>query len=1339
MVKLYASKGDLEILVPEKLTTNAINAYEVHFSFDEDWEDFSKIAVFYQTQRGKRYTVALYGDKAYIPAELLQVGLPIYVGLVGQKGDVKKNTKYVKLEIDEGADSKGTVTFVQTTDTKIAFIRLNDGIFEYSTDGATWEELRSGGGGETIPTVLYIDDKAVPRTNHSIKLETDETLDFDEDTSKLGLSEESKAKFTDYTEKTDSEITALKAKDTAVDKRLNEVDSKLTELGTSVRAADEKADKNATDIAENTTAIVGHTADISKNAENIAKNASDIATLKSDKFDKNGGAISGDVSISGDLNVAGTTTTEHATQLFVDKPIIAVNGKKVDLKTILAGLAINKDETATYGLVYDATTDTVRFGIGTLDEDDNFAFNDGEGMPLAIRADSADFTDLHLVKWNASKKAFEDAGASVADIQKDYTDKIAQAKTELSGEVSQAKTDLQGNIDQVKSDLQEDITQAETSLQSEIAQAKTESQSNLETAKTELQGEINTAKADLQGSINTTKSELQGNIDQVQSNIDQTKADLQAEIVQTKNDIEGDISQASTDLKNNMQVNRMELVNSVVGEYREGVGVTVQGTGEIEHADGTKDTFAGEIDIPLSSDKQDVTLENTNNEVVIKGVEYIEITDGNGTLSEEAYTKLTAKKGNAIIYDNEIYRLSYNASTENSWVYSVVGGNATTQYVKLLSIDTTTKEITFTQKNIGESGVKSIKAGTGNNAEVFNGVEPSKASGDRSHAEGMQDGDDAGAKGLASHVEGESNLAKGEASHAEGHYNEINENGIFAHAEGEENHAQAKGAHVEGYANYANAPYSHVEGQGNVINGYKSGQHAEGRYCDETVFTDDFDTALSATGNGYYDENYDNGDGTKGKVFNQNAFVVRENGDVECGNATPTFNDKTLTPYKWVNTQLQNLLTQINGKTTLAEVKNVLLDYVTNTTFTNTLKQYVTDDELNKLLESYVKAGDGKEIVNGYQLEYNKALELEPNSLYIIQGYDNSYNLADFKATGGSKDITSDMAVVVCGGTFDDGTLDSLIVAKTGTITTSVSTASAVTTITPTKSTIYLKYWRVKGLTIGGAGGGTEVVANPPTVGTTPLEKLRVENATYTVPTITPNTEDEITENLETITINGKTYFVGVDTAYLIRHNVYAVYQLNIADDETTPSGMGLILFGQGIASQLDNYLYDNIETFPIDHCALTGFLVSMNSDTDDMMQLFIGKRTGWKVLGKVYKVEAIDGDSGELKVYYTAQNITYDGSEITAIEVSNSLTAGKNDRDYFLVEIEYYNDVDDVMIDISNYRTHSISPVSATSLTNEKNSAVAEDVESANEYEVLVDGESIGTVSADDDKGGAE
>lgn len=134
------------------------------------------------------------------------------------------------------------------------------------------------------------------------------------------------------------------------------------------------------------------------------------------KYDKTGGAITGDVAIQGNLTVSGTTTTEKEKQLLVEDNVIVTNANKIDLKTLLSGLAINKNENSVYGIMYDPTDDTVKFGEGTIDENNKFTFKTGEGLPIAIREDSTKFTNAHLVKWDAIKNSFVDAGISATSV-----------------------------------------------------------------------------------------------------------------------------------------------------------------------------------------------------------------------------------------------------------------------------------------------------------------------------------------------------------------------------------------------------------------------------------------------------------------------------------------------------------------------------------------------------------------------------------------------------------------------------------------------------------------------------------------------------------------------------------------------------------------------------------------------------------------------------------------------------------------------------------------------------------------------------------------------------------
>lgn len=171
-----------------------------------------------------------------------------------------------------------------------------------------------------------------------------------------------------------------------------------------------KSNPHAVTAAQVGLGNVNNTSDANKPVSTAQQTALDK------KIDKAGGTFSGNVAIQGNLTVSGTMTTESETQLAVKENVIVTNADKANLQALLSGLAINKNSTATYGIMYDPADDTVKFGEGTLDTNRKFVFKAGEGHPLAIRADSSQFTDAVLVKWNATKMAFEPASGTWQDL-----------------------------------------------------------------------------------------------------------------------------------------------------------------------------------------------------------------------------------------------------------------------------------------------------------------------------------------------------------------------------------------------------------------------------------------------------------------------------------------------------------------------------------------------------------------------------------------------------------------------------------------------------------------------------------------------------------------------------------------------------------------------------------------------------------------------------------------------------------------------------------------------------------------------------------------------------------
>lgn len=144
--------------------------------------------------------------------------------------------------------------------------------------------------------------------------------------------------------------------------------------------------------------------------------------LQNNKYDKTGGTISGDVVVTGDLTVQGTTTTNDTETLVVKDNLIVTNSDGATLAG-LSGLIIRVNSAQSYGIVYDpANEGTVKLGLGTYNAETGvFTFATGEGLPVAVRALSTAWTNLHLAAWDAASNQFVDAGKAVADFQEKLT------------------------------------------------------------------------------------------------------------------------------------------------------------------------------------------------------------------------------------------------------------------------------------------------------------------------------------------------------------------------------------------------------------------------------------------------------------------------------------------------------------------------------------------------------------------------------------------------------------------------------------------------------------------------------------------------------------------------------------------------------------------------------------------------------------------------------------------------------------------------------------------------------------------------------------------------------
>ena len=83
------------------------------------------------------------------------------------------------------------------------------------------------------------------------------------------------------------------------------------------------------------------------------------------------------------------------------------------IDSTLSALVVKNGE-ATYGLTLE--DDTYKLGKGSVDENNNFTFDNGEGLPVALRDDSSAFTNDSLVSWSEEGNKFVDSGIAASTI-----------------------------------------------------------------------------------------------------------------------------------------------------------------------------------------------------------------------------------------------------------------------------------------------------------------------------------------------------------------------------------------------------------------------------------------------------------------------------------------------------------------------------------------------------------------------------------------------------------------------------------------------------------------------------------------------------------------------------------------------------------------------------------------------------------------------------------------------------------------------------------------------------------------------------------------------------------
>ena len=606
--------------------------------------------------------------------------IPLKAG-EGVTMDVSEDGKYVVIKVDPKRETH-IGTSVPTDDYSDLFVNTADDSLSYKAPDGSWKPIAGGGGGSGGGLV---DDVQV----NGVSIVVDKTANIPVD---LGMDADSSNPIANK-----AVVTALNGLSTNINDHKNNKTNPhnvtaaqlgLGNVNTELAAVegDISAHKKDTDNPHNVTKSqvglgnVDNTSDADKpvstaQAASIKVAKDDITAHKNNKsnphavtaaqvglgnvnntsdankpvstaqqaaldkkIDKAGGTFSGNVAIQGNLTVSGTTTTESEKQLAVKENVIVTNADKVNLQALLSGLAINKNSSATYGIMYDPADDTVKFGEGTLDANRKFVFKAGEGHPLAIRADSSQFTDAVLVKWNATKMAFEPASGTwqnlldkieITNIDLAFSDKTvlydttngiqlsATGKiTRKDGTSEQPQVDLDipvvpgngitiekaANKEQVVVKVNTSVVALKSDLTSYAKTSDLASYVKTATLNTTLEDYVKTASLNtiLAGYVETADLAPYAKTVDV---VAKSQVGVASGVASLGADGKVPAAQLPT-IDNYSKFSEVKLQNSnIVPAYSATTGITVTSTGSMKHANNVVDTPTNTMVVPITAGK----------------------------------------------------------------------------------------------------------------------------------------------------------------------------------------------------------------------------------------------------------------------------------------------------------------------------------------------------------------------------------------------------------------------------------------------------------------------------------------------------------------------------------------------------------------------------------------------------------------------------------------------------------------------------------------------------------------------------------------------------------------
>ncbi len=106
LIKAKITDQTLEFTLKPMIASGGVNEDVIEFEFDELWDGFDTVAVFYRSKRDV-FHKKIVDNRCTVPSEVLRAQGVFYVGVMGVKDSVTRTTNVLRYEIEHGAITAG--------------------------------------------------------------------------------------------------------------------------------------------------------------------------------------------------------------------------------------------------------------------------------------------------------------------------------------------------------------------------------------------------------------------------------------------------------------------------------------------------------------------------------------------------------------------------------------------------------------------------------------------------------------------------------------------------------------------------------------------------------------------------------------------------------------------------------------------------------------------------------------------------------------------------------------------------------------------------------------------------------------------------------------------------------------------------------------------------------------------------------------------------------------------------------------------------------------------------------------------------------------------------------